>query len=127
MTKSLVHMHNFGPKTAARLAAIGVADEAALRRIGAVGAYLRLKHRFPRETSLNALYALFGALGGRPWQDVRQEARQALAEALAAKARRCPPHPAGRAARRRRHRIRATAARHPPLREPSNRHRADIH
>ena len=83
MTRPLTQMRNFGPATAARLAAIGIADEAALRQTGAVGAYLRLKHQYPRETSQNALYALVGALSGRPWQDVREEARAALATALA--------------------------------------------
>jgi DNA transformation protein and related proteins len=83
MAKPLGRLFNIGPVTTARLAEIGIADEAALRRHGAVGAYLRLKHRFPRETSLNALYAITGALSGRPWQAVRDEARRALAEALA--------------------------------------------
>lgn len=58
---------NLGPKTAARLAEVGIATEADLRALGAPAAYARLKHAFPRETSLNALWALHGALTGVPW------------------------------------------------------------
>jgi len=38
-----------------------------LRRLGALAAYRRLKHAFPREVSLTMLYALEGALRGCHW------------------------------------------------------------
>ncbi|HEV7372466.1 TfoX/Sxy family DNA transformation protein [Arenibaculum sp.] len=58
---------NLGPATARRLAEVGVSCEADLRALGAVAAYARLRHAFPRETSLNALWALHGALEGVAW------------------------------------------------------------
>ena len=67
MTTGLTDLPNIGPKTAAMLIDVGIDDVAALKAAGAVGAYRRLKFRFPRETSLNALWALHGALAGMPW------------------------------------------------------------
>lgn len=58
---------NLGPASAVRLREVGVPDEAALRSLGAVAAYRRVKHRFPRETTLVLLYALAGALADTPW------------------------------------------------------------
>lgn len=63
-------LRNIGPKTLARLAEIGVEDLAGLREIGAVDAYRRLKFRFPRDVSLNALYALEAALLDCHWRDL---------------------------------------------------------
>ena len=67
MTGDLTSLRNLGPVTARRLAALGIADVAALRALGAVAAYARLRHAYPRETSLNALDALAGALLDVPW------------------------------------------------------------
>jgi DNA transformation protein len=58
---------NLGPRTASRLAEVGISSEDDLRALGAVQAYRRLRHAFPREVSLNALWALHACLQGIPW------------------------------------------------------------
>jgi DNA transformation protein len=69
---------NLGPVTARRLAEVGIADEQGLRALGVVAAYRRVKHAFPRETSLNLLYALEGALTDTPWLELTEEAKTRL-------------------------------------------------
>ena len=69
---------NLGPVTARRLADVGITDEAALRRHGAVAAYRRVKHEFPRETSLVLLYALEGALSDTPWLELSDKVKSRL-------------------------------------------------
>jgi len=64
-------LRNIGPRTAARLAAIGVRSLPQLRKVGAVPAYVSLK-RAHRGVTLNALYALAGALQDRDWREVRR-------------------------------------------------------
>ena len=61
---------NLGPMTWRRLCEVGIEDEAALRQAGALHAYVRLKFLFPREVSLNALYAMEAALRGCHWLDL---------------------------------------------------------
>ena len=73
---------NLGPVTARRLAQVGIADEAALRKIGAVAAYRRVKHAFPREASLVLLYALEGALTDTPWLELSDQAKSRLRRAV---------------------------------------------
>lgn len=69
---------NLGPATARRLAAVGITDETALRRLGAAAAYRRVKHEFPRETSLVLLHALEGALADTPWLELSDEVKTRL-------------------------------------------------
>jgi DNA transformation protein len=69
---------NVGVVTAARLRAVGIADEAALRRLGALVAYRRVKHAYPRETTIVLLYALHGAITDMPWTALTAEDRTAL-------------------------------------------------
>lgn len=67
-------LRNIGPATAARLAAIGVRRLAQLRTMGAVPAYVALR-RAPggrKVVTLNARYALAGALQDRDWREVRR-------------------------------------------------------
>jgi len=59
-----------GPVTEKRLVDVGVADLAALRKLGAVKAYQRLKFRFGKDVTLNALYGLEAVLTGRHWRAV---------------------------------------------------------
>ena len=75
---ALTSLPNIGPKTAQRLAELGIENVASLRRLGAVVAFKRLKHAFPRETSLNALYALQAALEGIPWLSLPLATRESL-------------------------------------------------
>ena len=63
-------LRNIGPKTLARLGEVGIKSLADLREVGSLDAYRRLKFRFPREVSLNALYALEAALLGCHWRDL---------------------------------------------------------
>lgn len=68
---------NLGPASQAMLASAGITTIAALRRLGAVEAYRRVRACDIR-ASLNLLWALHGALTGRRWQDVAREDRLAL-------------------------------------------------
>lgn len=61
---------NLGPKTAAWLREVGIDSESDLRALGAVAAYRRLKHWNAKLVSLNALWALHGALHDVPWNKI---------------------------------------------------------
>ncbi len=78
---SLTDLPNLGPASAAMLAEAGIRTEQALRRLGAVRAFVRTRAVCPR-ASLNLLWALEGALSGRPWQEVAAHDRAALLMAV---------------------------------------------
>src|SRR5687768_17268870 len=67
MNDDLTTLKNIGPASASQLRDVGIETAAQLRRIGALDAYRRLKHAFPRHVSLLMLYALEGALRGCHW------------------------------------------------------------
>ena len=67
MASDLIKLKNIGPTSVRQLREVGIEDTAALRKLGAIAAYRRLKHAFPREVSLVMLYALEGALRGCHW------------------------------------------------------------
>jgi hypothetical protein len=67
MASDLIDLKNIGPASVRQLREIGIEDAAALRKLGAIGAYRWLKHTFPREISLVMLYALEGALRNCHW------------------------------------------------------------
>jgi DNA transformation protein len=67
MASDLINLKNIGPASVRQLREVGIANEAALRKLGAIPAYRRLKHAFPREVSLVMLYALEGALRDCHW------------------------------------------------------------
>lgn len=69
---------NLGPKTAEWLAAVGITTEAELRAIGPVKAWQRLKAAQPELITVNALYALHGALTNQHWAALPQELRALL-------------------------------------------------
>ena len=60
---------NIGPVSRRMLAAAGITSVETLQRLGSVEAYRRVRAHDPR-ASLNLLWALEGALTGRPWEDV---------------------------------------------------------
>ena len=60
-------LQNIGPMTARWLESIGIHSEDDLAKLGAVEAYKRLKAAYPDRVTLNALYAMHGALLGIPW------------------------------------------------------------
>ncbi len=68
---------NLGPKSAAWLAAVGIGDVAALRRLGVAEAIRRLLAGGIKP-SLNLAYALHAGLDGRHWQDLQADERSAL-------------------------------------------------
>lgn len=75
---------NLGPRSSAMLAKAGIKSRARLERLGAVGAYLAVK-RIWKGASLNLLWALEGALSGRPWQEVARTERLRLLMELEAR------------------------------------------
>ncbi len=77
----LARLPNLGPKSAAMLAAAGIATAERLAALGAVRAFQRVE-RAGQAPSLNLLWALEGALCGRRWQTVARNARLRLLMAL---------------------------------------------
>ena len=67
-----------GPVTERRLIAVGVGDLATLRKLGAVKAYQRLKFRFGKDVTMNALYGLEAVLSGVHWRAIPQARKDAL-------------------------------------------------
>jgi DNA transformation protein len=63
------------------LTAAGIHNVAQLRKLGAVAAYVAVKHR-TSSASLNLLWALEGALTGLPWQTVARDHRTSLLLAM---------------------------------------------
>jgi DNA transformation protein len=85
MTSDLMRLKNIGPASVRQLCEVGIEDAAALRRLGALAAYRRLKHAFPRQVSLVMLYALEGALRDCHWNHLPPAVKERL-KAAAAKA-----------------------------------------
>lgn len=70
-------MRNIGPKTQVWLKRVAVDDLPALKALGAVEVYLRmLEAGYP--ASLNALWALEGAIQDCAWQTIAREERMSL-------------------------------------------------
>jgi DNA transformation protein and related proteins len=67
-----------GPATARWLMEVDVSTEADLRSLGAVAVYCRLKHWNPKRVSLNALWGLYSALTGVPWNQIDTETKARL-------------------------------------------------
>jgi hypothetical protein len=82
-------MLNLGPTSAGWLGSIGITSPAALRRVGAVPAYVRVKRLQPR-ASLNLLYALVGAVEDVHWTEIRRKRRLELLLAVEDHERRHP-------------------------------------
>jgi Pathogenicity locus/TfoX C-terminal domain len=70
----LTGMRNLGPRATQWLASIGITTPSRLRRVGPIAAFVRLK-RAHRGVSLNALYALVGAVEDLHWTEVRRTRR----------------------------------------------------
>ena len=62
MNRPLEKLINIGPKVAAGLREIGIADEAAFREIGYMEAFLRMRLISPHWNHKMLLYALYGAI-----------------------------------------------------------------
>ncbi len=72
---------NLGPKSREMLAQAGLRQWRQVQALGSVRAYVRVRQKVAG-ASLNLLWALEGALSGRPWQQVAQEDRASLLMAL---------------------------------------------
>lgn len=77
--KRIQDLPNLGPKSAEMLARAGIGSWAALKKLGAVEAYRKVKAVDGR-ASLNLLWALAAALSDPPrhWRDVAREDRLTL-------------------------------------------------
>ena len=80
--EGIADLPGLGPASARRLAALGLGTRGDLERVGALGTMLALERHEGRRPSLNLLYAMVGALEGRPWQAVAREERLSLLLAL---------------------------------------------
>lgn len=81
MSRPIEEMRNLGPATARMLAEVDIDSEDALRQLGAVEAYRRLKFRFGRHVTLVALYAMEAALRGCDWRSLEPAVRGVLRKA----------------------------------------------
>lgn len=84
MKTDLTMLKNIGPASARQLREVGIESAAELRRIGALDAYRRLKHAFPRHVSLLMLYALEGALRDCHWNRLPPGVKERLKQAAGA-------------------------------------------
>ena len=84
MTSDLTRLKNIGPVSIRQLREVGIEDAAALRKLGALAAYRRLKHAFPREVTLVMLYALEGALRDCHWNRLPPGVKEELQTAAKA-------------------------------------------
>jgi DNA transformation protein len=78
MADAIESLPNLGPYIAKRLADIGVLNARDLRAIGSVEAYARLKFRFGREITLNALWAMDAALSDTDWRHLSDDRKRTL-------------------------------------------------
>lgn len=82
--KRLSDLRNLGPKSEAMLAAVGIHTPAELAARGSLDAFIALK-RSGQSTSLNALWAIEGALTDRDWRQVIREDKLHLLTELEAR------------------------------------------
>ena len=72
---------NLGPKSQALLRRLGIESLEGLKAAGAVATY-RAAQELEERVSLNLLWALEGAVTGRPWQEVARTERDRLLSEL---------------------------------------------
>lgn len=77
----MADLRNLGPKSQGMLAQAGIHTPEQLQQLGSVLAYAKTK-AVCKQASLNLLWALEGALSGRPWQEVAEQDRASLLMAL---------------------------------------------
>jgi len=82
-SKTSLLFPGIGPVTERRLVEVGIGDLAALRKLGAVNAYQRLKFRYGKDVTLNALYGLEAAITGCHWLALPAARKDALRRAVA--------------------------------------------
>lgn len=77
-------LKNIGPQMTQWLARIGIHGEDDIAALGVIEVYRRLKAANPDRASLNALWALQGALLGLHWNDLPPGMKDALKRQLRA-------------------------------------------
>lgn len=85
-----------GPVIEQRLIAVGIGDLAALRKLGAVKAYQRLKFRYGKAVTLDALYGLEAVLLGCHWRTITPARKDTLRKSALGSARSRTMNPARR-------------------------------
>ncbi len=83
MSRRIEQLPNLGPVMAHRLREIGICTEDDLQASGSARAFVRLRAAFGRSVTLNALYAMEGALLGVDWTELRPERKAELRTAAA--------------------------------------------
>ncbi|QYZ68012.1 MAG: TfoX/Sxy family protein [Gammaproteobacteria bacterium (ex Lamellibrachia satsuma)] len=76
--KRLCDLKGLGKKSEQCLNEIGVYTRTDLEKIGAVGAFLKMRSECRVEPSLNFLYAMVGALEDKHWQKIAKEEKGRL-------------------------------------------------
>jgi DNA transformation protein and related proteins len=71
-----------GAVTERRLIAVGIGDLPALRKLGSVKAYQRLKFRYGKDVTMNALYGLEAVLLGCHWLAIPAARKEVLRRAV---------------------------------------------
>jgi DNA transformation protein len=84
---------NLGERSSEWLRAVGIADAATLRAVGAVEAFRRVKAAFPRHASWLLLYALHGALTNTHWNAFPPEVKAQMREEVLSQGALTPPGP----------------------------------
>lgn len=74
----MTKLRGLGEKTCERLRLIGIESLEEMQALGVVETYLLLKAAFPEKVSLNALWALEGALNDRDWREIPAERKAEL-------------------------------------------------
>jgi DNA transformation protein and related proteins len=77
---SIRSMRNIGPRSAAWLNTVGINTIDDLVETGVIEAFLRARAAFPRQVTLNLLYALEGAMLNIPWNKLSEEIKANLQE-----------------------------------------------
>jgi DNA transformation protein len=75
--RTLIGLTNLGPASRAMLQKAGIQSPEQLQTLGAARAYVMTRQVNPN-ASLNLLWALEGALTGRPWREVARHDRLSL-------------------------------------------------
>lgn len=76
----LSDLKNIGPTIEKRLNEIGVYNRQDLKRVGAAGAYRKIRAKYPNKTIpvCYYLYSFEGALAGKYWDDLPQAVKNRL-------------------------------------------------
>jgi DNA transformation protein and related proteins len=84
-SKSVRELNNIGPQTATWLESIGVKTLEDIETLGVVEVYERLKLAYPEKVSLNAMWALQGAILDIPWNQLPESMKEKLKQQLQGK------------------------------------------